>query len=227
MNRKDALEIAYKRIRDDYYEYSGIKVNMTWNEQRDINREIWNNTPEKDRDNFYSLNDKYVYDALSFYGKIPYKINTFLKVLDINEKILDFGCGSCSDILALRLLGYNVDGYDVDSEHVRFGKWRLNKYGVDTKGNIYFDFPTSKYDFVYSYDVIEHIKNWKEAITLICSVGNRLMLSWKFDDDDGLIPYHYRHDSSEVMSFIESYGFVRIKSSLTKMPRMPRLWIKK
>lgn len=219
MDRSDCLKIAYKDIIIDYKEYSGEDFNMSWSEQCAMNADIFNNMKEKDR--FYEENDKYVYDALAYYGKIPVKIHPLIKVLNKEDDILDFGCGTCCDLIALRLLGYNVDGVDVPSNHRRFGEWRLRKYNICAE--IYDGIPNKHYDTVYSYDTIEHIRDWETYIDILCNISDRLIICWKFDSENGVIPFHYEHRDQDVIDYIESHGFIR---DGTIIPRLPRIWIR-
>jgi len=224
MDKVEALKIAYKNIVSDYKEFSGEDFNMNWDQQANINVEIWNGMTQEQQDRFYELNPKYVYDALAFYDHIPVKIHPLYKVLSRfpGAKILDFGCGTCCDLLALRLMGLDIDGVDNGGYHVEFGKWRLEKYKVPTKISKQID---GHYDIIYCYDVLEHLRTLSPTVDEICRSCDMLIACWEFTDINGTFPIHFVHKDKDVFDLIESYGFERDYGLM--MPRLPRVWRKK
>src|SRR3990172_403366 len=75
-----------------------------------------------------------------------------------NKRVLDIGCGGGFFVNAARLLGGQASGIDVDAVTVAYARrhypqCEFNCVSLDTYR------PQQRFDFVYSFDVIEHVPN--------------------------------------------------------------------
>tara|TARA_R100000697_G_scaffold75973_1_gene88278 strand:+ start:228 stop:989 length:762 start_codon:yes stop_codon:yes gene_type:complete len=116
------------------------------------------------------------------------------------DHILEYGSGVCP--LANAFIEENEKPYyefsfvEVECEHYRFGKWRLNKKSPDTKFNFFtvdHTTPTPdfgvvrKFDFVSMLDVLEHLPNPLDVIKKVndhTNPGGYLLETWVEHDHD-------------------------------------------
>jgi SAM-dependent methyltransferase len=79
--------------------------------------------------------------------------------------ILDFGCGDGERVCEFRKLGYNAFGVDIklaeQSEFLRL---------IESTGNYRIPFADQTFDFVYSNQVFEHVRNHQTALSEIWRV---------------------------------------------------------
>jgi len=119
-----------------------------------------------------------------------------------SDHILEYGSGVCP--FANYFLEKNSHPYfeysfvEVECEHYRFGKWRLNKKSPNTKLNFFtvdhenpvpnFD-NVKNFDFVSLLDVLEHLPNPLDVIINIeknHNQGGYLLETWvEHDDEEG------------------------------------------
>lgn len=67
-----------------------------------------------------------------------------------NQSVLDWGCGPGAYVKALRLIGYNAIGYDIS-------QWAVTHPIEGVDGFISNKQPCSRFDWILSKDVFEHI----------------------------------------------------------------------
>ncbi len=112
-----------------------------------------------------------------------YKI--ILRILDefggnlVNPKILDFGCGTGNIAVELRKLSFDVYGVDIDKQAVeevrhkfsenKFEKERIQlidsrKEFFEIKSDYKLPFEDGFFDFIYAYQVFEHISDMDKAL---------------------------------------------------------------
>lgn len=94
-------------------------------------------------------NDDY-YNARS---KIALK--KFFSGIDINQKILDYGCGLGQNIYSLP----NAQGFDISTHGVSF----CQKKGIKATSNIH-EIPDNEFDVVFTSHVLEHHPHPKQMI---------------------------------------------------------------
>lgn len=81
-------------------------------------------------------------------------LKVILKYLSLNKKILDFGTGTGRFSIPLREKGFNVFGVEIDNQ---LRKDLLDK-GFVVKKEIK-EFGEQKFDFIFSFNVLEHIQD--------------------------------------------------------------------
>ena len=99
------------------------------------------------------------------------RINRIIKNININDKILDFGCGSCCYTKYLKDLGYNITGIDVINE------------GTCFKPNIYngkkIPYNDNYFDVVICSFVLHHIPDYKKIIKELIRVTKKFILIYE------------------------------------------------
>ncbi|SFC96622.1 Methyltransferase domain-containing protein [Thiohalospira halophila DSM 15071] len=94
------------------------------------------------------------------------------QVVERSSKILDFGCGNGSRVKALRTRGYDALGVDIkfkDGPHTN----ELQKQGYIKcieEDPYRLPFPDAYFDFVFSEQVFEHLKNPDEVVAELARV---------------------------------------------------------
>jgi len=108
-----------------------------------------------------------------------YELQFASKLLNINllegkgKRALDVGCGKGYGLLALKALGYDVYGYDINTDNVKFCKMLgfKNVCTFNLENGIPF-----KEDFhlITCFDVLEHVKSLEKALK------NLLLANYKY-----------------------------------------------
>ena len=102
-------------------------------------------------------------------------LKKFFSGIDLNSKILDFGCGLGQNIYYLP----NATGYDIS----KFGIEFCNKKGIRATTNLQ-DIPDESYDVVFSSHVLEHHPHPKQMLEEMYSKlkkGQKLVLVIPFE----------------------------------------------
>jgi 2-polyprenyl-3-methyl-5-hydroxy-6-metoxy-1,4-benzoquinol methylase len=110
---------------------------------------------------------------------------------------LDFGCGTSPIGFELARQTYEVDFVDVPgSSALDFVKWRVKKREVETAGWTV----QGSYDVVMLFDVIEHLKTWRDILSLILlhlKDGGAILTNY-FAIKDWANPEHINMDQEAV-----------------------------
>ena len=90
------------------------------------------------------------------------QIETFKKILGVDEippdtRILDLGCGNGLEAAYLSVL-CNAEVYGIDINE-KFDKWALTKSHLVNYDGENIPYPESSFDIIYSYHVLEHVKD--------------------------------------------------------------------
>lgn len=103
-------------------------------------------------------------------GKIGWNHKQFLNDHPaIGGKLLDIGCGPGSFLHHASKLGYNVSGIDFNKRDIEIGKAKfgfINLYSMSLEEFI-IDRPNEKFDVVTFFEVLEHLENPVEFISLV------------------------------------------------------------
>ncbi len=101
----------------------------------------------------------------------------------INKSCLDVGCGGGLLTESIARLGANITGIDPNKTSYNIAKSHLDLYKgeeeqemknkIDYKNIKIEDLPEEKYDFIFAFEVIEHIENQKNFIS---NISKRLKL---------------------------------------------------
>lgn len=85
------------------------------------------------------------------------------------KRILDHGCGDCTNALTFYDMGYDVVSIDLPIDWIKFIEFRCKKYSVNidfryTHNNHDFIKDNEQFDVLFSHEVLEHIKNPEEVV---------------------------------------------------------------
>ncbi|MBC7321251.1 methyltransferase domain-containing protein [bacterium] len=90
----------------------------------------------------------------------PGVLKSLLTRIDKNTKVLEIGCGTGNYIIALNLLkGCKAWGIDISKEMLSTAKKRESSVNFEVQDATKLDFPDEFFDFVFSVNVIHHIKD--------------------------------------------------------------------
>ena len=86
------------------------------------------------KNSIFDKNYSYIYDLIykdKKYSSEVARILNFLKNININKnsQFIDLGCGTGNHLIELLKLGYNVDGFDISDEMLKFAREKLNNHG--------------------------------------------------------------------------------------------------
>jgi len=138
----------------------------------------------------------------------------FSKRFARDKRIIDIGCGTGYGTLYLAQVASWAVGIDIDKETICQAEKQYQKENLQfvVMDGIKLAFPDSIFDFVCSFEVIEHIEKQKEYICeikrtlrnngiLMISTPNRITHPFA-----GLNPHHYKEFSpGEFESFLSSF----------------------
>lgn len=102
----------------------------------------------------------------------PGVLRNLLKNIDQNTKVLEIGCGTGNYIIALNsLTNCQAWGIDISEEMLSKAKSRTNRVRFKLSDATRLDFSDEFFDFVFSVNVIHHIKDhksyYKEAYRIL------------------------------------------------------------
>lgn len=108
-------------------------------------------------------------DLLEINPEIFNKIKEFQQESNLSPEkliILDYGCGSGKAVLALRFLGYQSYGVDIDNKAIAEGRNLLREHGFDgeillrsCEENEPIPYPDGMFKFIFSQEVLEHVSD--------------------------------------------------------------------
>lgn len=137
-----------------------------------------NNTIELDyEEGYHTQRHSQHVDPAYYEARAQIALIKFFKGIDINSRILDYGCGMGQNMYKLP----NAMGYDISEYSVGFAKQK----GLDATNSLE-DIPEESFDYVFSSHVLEHHPHPK---TMIESMRSKL----KPGHDLLLIIPHERH----------------------------------
>lgn len=130
---------------------------------------------------------------------------------------IEYGCGSAPVGFELAMRGHHMTFIDVPGAAAyEFTKWRAQRRGVDRRCKWEIGGP---YDFALFMDAIEHLAEWKEILSEVCSrikEGGYLITNFFANNDYGNVE-HITMNKREVESHLLSLGLY---------PQNPALWQK-
>lgn len=141
------------------------------------------------------------------------QINYFHAMINTNQPHYgcDFGCGSAAVTFDFAK-HHDFDFVDIDGAGAyEFLKWRCKKHGVNAGFEL-----KGPYDYVFMLDSLEHIKEWKDTLTLISShikKGGALITNY-FANHDTENPEHVSMDHDAVREWLGSLGFKPTKNEV-------------
>jgi 2-polyprenyl-3-methyl-5-hydroxy-6-metoxy-1,4-benzoquinol methylase len=108
-----------------------------------------------------------------FWSRVKTAYNYAKQNVEPNGKILDFGCGTGLLTYALAKNGFKVTGSDVEFAPLDLMKQRID-YPEEInfiKGDLLFQsIPKSSFDLIIALDVLEHVSNLDDYISLFKSI---------------------------------------------------------
>lgn len=120
------------------------------------------------------------------------------------RKIVDCGCGSCGPLISFTQKGYEIKGFDISREMVKFGKKQLEKAGLKPDLVVEADlesgppFEGEKFDVALAFGLFPHVKDEVQSMR---SIGKML-------NKEGFIYASFRNDLFALFSLNEySYNF--------------------
>src|SRR5690554_2083744 len=170
---------------------------------------------------FHDLTDQHIADQNRFFARI---LGPYLKGIDKDACILDFGCGIGLCVNALKTLGFkNVKGIDISSQQVCMGQEKGFDVEFCPDTLSYLKNHKASFDLILILDVIEHLpvdqqlaycraacSALKEKGRLICMVPNAnsaLAARWLYGD--------WTHQSSftehSLEFLLKNSGFSNVK----------------
>lgn len=134
------------------------------------------------------------------------QMNYFHAMINVNQPSYgcDFGCGSAPVTFEFAK-HHKFDFVDIDGAGAyEFLKWRCKKHEINAGFKL-----KGPYDYVFMLDSLEHIKDWKETLTLISEhlkKGGALITNY-FANHDTENPEHVSMDHDGVREWLKSLGF--------------------
>ncbi|OGJ48056.1 hypothetical protein A2344_01995 [Candidatus Peregrinibacteria bacterium RIFOXYB12_FULL_41_12] len=134
---------------------------------------------------------------------------------DKKLRILALGCGTGAELDFLSKLG-DVTGMDYSLEAVTFCKMSSHNVMQGDAENL--SFSDESFDLVVAFDVLEHIKNDRKAVTEVYRVLKRegifyltvpaFQFLWSYNDD---ISYHHRrYTKRTLLELLDGFGIEKI-----------------
>jgi 2-polyprenyl-3-methyl-5-hydroxy-6-metoxy-1,4-benzoquinol methylase len=129
------------------------------------------------------------------------------------RKILDYGSGSCQDLLEIELMGKNGTGVEIDSSAIKTSKL----LGLEVlSSEVFFANRNETYEYVQLNQVIEHFPFPKEDLLKIvskCDTDGNIFIATPNSDSiwrklfgikwiNWHVPYHQHHFSKESLRIL-------------------------
>ncbi|MCX7796477.1 MAG: methyltransferase domain-containing protein [bacterium] len=93
----------------------------------------------------------------------PGVLRNLLTRIDKDQKVLEIGCGTGNYIIALNSLkGCQAWGIDISEEMLSIAQNRTSNVDFRVQDAINIDFPSEFFDFIFSVNVIHHIKDYQK-----------------------------------------------------------------
>lgn len=109
----------------------------------------------------------------------PGVLRNLLKSIDENTKVLEIGCGTGNYIIALNsLTNCRAWGVDISEEMLSTAKSRTDRVIFKLSDAVRLDFHNEFFDFVFSVNVIHHIKDYRsyyEEAFRVLKCGGRIV----------------------------------------------------
>lgn len=193
---------------------------------KDLAKE-WNLTGPKTKeqiDDFYKNTSGYMGDLI-LWNNSEYKkqlINHVIyasKFFKINS-LLDIGAGILSDTIKIRNSGISVTSIDFDSEHYRFGQWKMKQRRINDVNLRYVGDFIKPHDAIIMFDVIEHVKDPDKFLDYYASMATKTIFMTVPEnippDENERHPMHlieYADFWKTIPQYLEQkHGFKRIDS---------------
>lgn len=161
-----------------------------------------------------------------------YLYKKFSQVLDKNSYFLDVGAGNGEFVKYLLKQGFKGDYIDISEEAVKIARGQLNgAKGINIKQADIFTFKSNKkYDVIFSFETLEHIKNDQLAMKKIYQLlkpGGTFLMSIpahmsEWDKMDEIKGHFRRYERKELKEKLEKAGFL-VETILSY--GFPFLWI--
>jgi hypothetical protein len=125
------------------------------------------------------------------------------------RSIIDYGCGTGSDTLALRHLGYNVLPCDYHSPSTRFFTWRAGREDSDPRITEPGELPAVlAADTLWIIDTIDHLADLAADIgRLLATVKIIICERMTADRAHGQHGFYHRRPATEIHHLYQSCGF--------------------
>lgn len=163
--------------------------------------------------NYFGIDNKLsFFENLYRFDQYRYDFGIYRKYFSKDMTILDYGCGNGSRVEYLRKQGFNATGIDeFDMITTDLDK---SLYVIENPINF---FPKQKYDVVFMYHVLEHLREFDDQInhikTNILKKGGFLVIQvpnvdcWqfkKYPQNDNLyeVPRHFWHFNKKSIKFM-------------------------
>ncbi len=154
-------------------------------------------------------------------GRREIILDILKKIPDINQaRILEVGCGNGSVLAFLKQHKLNVEGGDIFVEGLKFCRKRAGElplYQIDIMSLPFI----SSYDVIGMFDVLEHIKDDKKALSEVnraLEPGGKILLTvpahkflWSYFDEASA--HQRRYSRKEIIAKVEENGFIIRKAS--------------
>ena len=183
------------------------------------------------------LSDWYKYGVGHTYKR--YFIKKILKFVDKSsiKNILDLGCGEGSNtyFIGSQFTNCNVTGIDITEEGIKkaqqnFPNINFIKEDLD---NINFN-NGENYDLICSFDVLEHVEDWKVLLKKMTSLSNKYILitvpTGRMRDYEVNIGHLRNFQKGELETFLNDNNFKTIKTYYGGFPfysPLGRDWLNK
>lgn len=159
-------------------------------------------------------------------GELGYYENIFPKYLPKQGKILEAGCGQGQIVLALAVLGYDVEGVDYAEKTIQFIRSKFPQLKVRVADVTALEVPDDHYAGYISIGVMEHDVNGpdvflKEALRIL-QPGGIAFISVPYQNilrrvkaklgvykgnPNGLEFYQYAYSKKEFADYLQRFGF--------------------
>lgn len=154
---------------------------------------------------FYRSTEGYLYDLTAFAEsgtKEPYRA-LIRYLLPPGATLLDYGCGIGSDGLRFLAEGYRVAFADFNNPSTRYLRWRLKRRGIDSPLYDVEQLPAGlRFDLVYSFDVLEHVKEPLELMRRLEGLGRFVAVNLISEDPAAPYPLHFAHDWRPLLDHV-------------------------